>query len=89
MQFSPESFFSEWGTNELIPSEGSREGVKEAEEQGGSEMQPFQEGDRELTGEMAFGESRAGALNSVLFPLERETSSSRMIDKRLEVSATR
>lgn len=53
--------------------------MQEAEQGGGSQRQASQEGDRELTGEMASGESRAGAPWSVLITLERETSSSRRV----------
>ena len=64
--------------------------MEEAEGRGGSEKQPSQDGDRELTGEMASGESRAGVPELFAYHLsETETSSSRRIDRRLEANATK
>ena len=59
MQLSP-SFLNEKQRSSSSQG-GIREGVQETEEGGGSAKQPSQEGDSELTGEMASGDSRAGA----------------------------
>ena len=61
MQFSVESFFQSEKQRSSSSQEGGQGGVQETEEGGGSAKQPFQEGDSELTGEMASGESRARA----------------------------
>ena len=61
MQFSFESFFQAEKQRSSSPQGGDQGGVQETEEGGGSEKQPSQEGDSELTGEMASGDSRAGA----------------------------
>ena len=67
------------------PGRGEQGGSGGAWRGGGSERQPSQEGDREMTGEMTSGESRTGASELCAHHLrerERESSSSRGIGKR-------
>ena len=59
MQLSP-SFLNEKQRSSSSQG-GIREGVQETEKGGGSKKQPSQEGENELTGEMAFRERKAGA----------------------------
>ena len=90
MQFSVESFFQAEKQRSSSPQGGDQGGVQETDEGGGSEKQPSQEGDSELTVEMASGESRAGTPELYAHHLrDRESSSSRSIYHRLGENATK